>query len=150
MIRKFSYRLQCFQDLCERREKAEELKLRELYARRQRLEDEKNHLEDSVARTRKSISGETQMFSHEVQIYLNHINGLLARIRELETETLKLDQLIEKQTETLWNVRKQKKPVEKLGERRKQQFVQEMGRLEQAEADDQYLRQLFQSKHTSG
>ncbi len=137
-MKKFTFRLNKILDLRKWREKTQQQKFAQAQVEKQvaaREHDEaveaaNNHIRESRSKTNKSFSVSDALLNHHYQEKLTR--ETIDRKKDLETA----EEELENERATLVKRSRDRQVLEKLHERRLDEFTREFNRVEQAELDD--------------
>jgi len=138
-VKKFKFRLESYLRVCRHRVRAEEIRLREILIERDLILREIDRLEDEKRGKEIEKSQKREFTSIEMRILVNYIESLQLKIYRLTGEVAEIEARIRTQQQRIIEARKTLKPVEKLKQRRKDQYRFEADRELQAVVDELHL-----------
>jgi flagellar FliJ protein len=138
-MKKFVFRLESLLRLRRHREELEEVRLGDLMRERQECEEAKEQLQNRLVQTLQQMTARTETTSGELNLYRNYALSLESKLLDLGLSLRKLQAQIEVQRSVLVKVRRHRKVVDRLKDKRRERHQYEQDRKDQAELEELHL-----------
>jgi flagellar export protein FliJ len=130
--------------VCQHQVNAEEIRLRQLLTQKERILQSINRVKKEIRRNEIQKSEKKEFTSIEILVIISYLKSLKHRVLKMTDQLAALENRITEQRNRLIEARRRLKPVEKLKERRREQFRIEVDRELQAMVDELHLIRLNQ------
>ena len=138
MLARFSFRLQFLLDLKKRMEDQEKQTLAKLQREKMRILEEKRKTQLELEKTLGEFYS-APLTKDRMSWFVSYIRGLKEEISRLEEEIRKKEKEIEEQREKLVKISKERRLLERLREKRYQEWLEEFNRELQKVLDEQAI-----------
>jgi flagellar FliJ protein len=138
-MKKFSFRLESYLQICHHREQLEQLRLNELLSEARRIREAREELRSSLALVSADLSTQREIHVFEISWYRQRMQFLNFQIEQAQNRLDAVLGRVATQRNLLVEARKKRRIVEKLREKRFERFQFELDRTLQNEMEDLFL-----------
>lgn len=138
-MKKFQFRLEPYHNVCRHHEELEEIRLNELLRQKAEIDTALHQAACRKEEAEAELSSQSEILAEEARIYRRYIQSLKEQIQQLREARSKLEARILRQKNALVEATRKRKVMDRLKERRLQEYQQQANRLEQQEADELFL-----------
>ena len=138
-MKKFSFRLESYLQICLHREQLEQLRLNELMSEERRIREALQDLRAGLAKVSADLSAQREIHVFEISWYRQRMQYVSFQIEQTENRLDAVLGRVAAQRNLLVEARKKRRIVEKLREKRYERFQFELDRTLQNEMEDLFL-----------